>query len=112
MKYIIPTKLVGVTFSNSIGIPRQTLLKAIPPNPALTDFEILAEPDNQYDKNSHLVFYKRQDIGHINKDLSAELVTKKSNGERILGITSCQVTGGENKKSLGLNITIQMEQTP
>jgi hypothetical protein len=107
MKYLIPTKLVGVSFENPDGTKRQELIKNLKENETLT---ILHELNNPYDANSHIIRNENNDtLGHLSKALAQELVDKIGRGEKLIGITEWKRTG-ENQMTKGLNILIQMEK--
>jgi len=106
MKYLIPTKIVGVSFQNPGGSNRQELIKNLKENDTLA---IEHEKDNPYDKNSHVIKHNNNILGHINKSLAEDLVNKVNNGEKILGIKEFKITGIE-KHTLGVNIIIELEK--
>jgi len=106
MRYLIPTKLVGVSFRNQDGTERQELIKSLNPSEILY---IEPEPTNPFDKNSHIIKNKDGNIlGHINRSLALELSEKVKNNEKILGIKEWKVTGSD-KHTLGINIMIDMQ---
>lgn len=107
MRYSICTKIVGVSFKNSDNTSRQELIRKLQLDEKLT---IEHEENNPYDKNSHVIKNKDNIIlGHINRELSEELIEKKESGQKIIGIKSFKVTGQE-KRTLGLNIIIELEK--
>lgn len=105
MLYTIPTKLVGVSFQNEDGSERQSLIKSLKQGDNLT---IEAEPSNKYDSNSHVIKFNSKIIGHISRELSADLVNKKLNKENIIGIKEWKVTGSD-KHTLGVNVIIEIQ---
>jgi hypothetical protein len=108
MQYIIPTKLVGVSFKNSDGGERQELIRGLKEGDVLT---IEPEPTNPYDQYSHIIKSPEGKIlGHVSRSLAYELHEKvNKNNERIIGITEWKQTGG-GKQTLGLNVLIRMEK--
>lgn len=106
MSYEIRTKLKGVSFSNEDGKSRQELIQSLERNDKL---EIVHEPNNKYDKNCHSVIFNGNVLGNISKELSEDLMKKKSEGEKIICIKEWKVTGTE-KITKGLNVCIEMEK--
>lgn len=107
MKYSIPTKIVGVSFKNSDGIERQDLIKRLKEGDVLT---IEREPDNKYDKNSHIIKSKDGVLGHVSKSLAEDLVEKvDEGGEKIIGIKEYKVTG-QAQHTFGVNIIIELDK--
>jgi len=107
MRYLIPTKLVGVSFENPDGTKRQELIKNLKENETLT---IEHELDNKYDANSHIIKNENGDtLGHLSKSLAEDIVNKVSNGEKILCIRDWKVTGLD-KHTLGMNVCIELEK--
>lgn len=99
--YLIPTKIVGVTFDN-----RQEYINQLKEGDILT---IEADPENPYDKNAHTIRnHNGQILGHIKKELAKSLVDKKASGEKILGISEWNKTG-LTQPTQGVNIMIKME---
>lgn len=98
----IITKLVGVTYANSDGKSRQTLLSVINTGDSLSLYH---NKYNQYDKNCIDVRNKNGEIlGHISKELSAKIAPGIDKNvpyqAKVLNIT-----GGGNLK-YGCNIEI------
>ena len=106
MKYVIPTKIVGVSFKNSDGVERQDLIKRLKEGDVLT---IEKEENNPYDKNSHIIKSKDGILGHVSKDLAENLVEKVKNGEKIIGIKKFKVTGLK-QHTFGINIVIELDR--
>ena len=107
MRYIIPTKLVGVSFKNADGIDRQELIKLLKPEDILV---VEHELHNPYDSNSHVVKSKGRILGHLSRSLAEDISKKISSGEKIIGIKGFKVTGNEPKKTAGVNIELEMER--
>ena len=109
MRYVIPTKLVGVSFKNDdTGIDRQELISKLKDDDVLL---IEHEENNPYDKNSHVVKSRDGILGHVSRSLAEDLMKKKSEGEKILGIKEYKKTGtNTDKHTLGVNIIISLEK--
>ena len=104
MRYLINTKVVGVSFKNNDGIERQELIKNLTPEDTLT---IEKEENNPYDVNSHVIKNKDSIIGHVSRNLAQDLVNKVKEGQKLIGIKEFKVTG-EKKHTLGVNITLEL----
>lgn len=106
-KYNIFTKLVGVSFKNNDNTDRQELIKKLKEDDILT---IEHEPNNPYDSNSHVIISKYGVLGHISRSLALDIINKQKEGQKIIGIKDFKVTG-QQKHTLGVNITIEMEKS-
>lgn len=106
-EYLIPTKIVGVTFNNKDKKNRQDIIKEIKPEDKLF---IKEDYNNPYDSNAHLVKHGDDELGYLSGALSEDLVNKKSEGETIVGIDEFKITGGENNCNYGVNIMIRMNK--
>ena len=96
------TKLVGVSFNN-----RQKNIKDLKPGFRLF---FIHEKDNIYDANSILVYADPEmkiELGHLRRELAAEFVKRIAEGVRH-EIFVDQVTGGEDKKSFGVNVRVMI----
>ena len=97
----ILTKVVGVTFDM-----RQLHITM------LEDGQMLYwehEPDNKYDSNCINVFAdsaKKYQIGNLSRELAKEFVERMDLYTQRIYVN--QVTGGEDGKSLGVNIAIKI----
>lgn len=102
----IDTKIVGVTFENEDGVPIQSILPKLKNGDGLF---FIRDYSNNYDKNAIKVYCKEGHIGHINKDLAAEIIPFLSDNENFeLEGAIIEITGG-NDKTYGCNIRIWVQ---
>jgi hypothetical protein len=110
MSKTIKTKVVGVSRPNDDGHSRQSIIRDfVEPDDYLN---LEREEDNVYNENAIAVHVSPIEsidyddkIGYIRDELANELAPLMDSGHRIL----CQVldvTGGEEGKSLGVNIEL------
>ncbi len=102
------SKVVGVTFNNTDGTPRQKLIKThcrvgMP-------LELKPEPDNQHDPNAVGIWATAGQIGYVERGrLSADIGKKIHAGKRVSARIS-DITGGtKGLPTLGVNISIEIE---
>lgn len=115
MPEFIKTKVAGVSHNNEDGESRQKLIKKF-----LNDgdeLKLQREPDNEYDRNAVEVYgYREVDlddnetdflfkIGYLGGHI-AEQVGPAMDGGQLVQASVLEVTGGEEGKSLGVNIIV------
>lgn len=100
MMFEFKTKLKGVSFDG-----RQDIVKSLAPETELT---LKAEPDNQYDANAVAVFSGEQQVGYIARE-TAEKIQKDVLAGKVKAIVK-EVTGGDNGRSYGCNVSISVER--
>lgn len=92
----IYTKVVGVTFDGIQNI--------LPRLHAGMPLKLVREPNNQYDKNAVAVWCNGQKIGHLSRDLAADIAPLIDSGTAVGG-TIEGITGGSGK-TYGCNIKV------
>ena len=106
---VIRTKLFGVSFCAKDGSERQDNLQKVQPG-----FKLfwIHEQDNPYDSNAILMFgdpAKTIELGHISAELAKKLQEYKREG-RVIDIFALELTGGQGKKSFGLNVEVRVSE--
>lgn len=96
----IYTKVVGVTFD---GI--QSVLPRLHAGMPLI---FIREPNNQYDRNAVAVWCSGKKIGHLSRDLAADIAPQIDAGADVEGTIEA-ITGG-NGKTYGCNIELTIYQ--
>lgn len=103
------TKVVGTTFENEDGSDRQIAIRKCRPGDAVV---LVPEPENPVDPNAVKVCKFEsakqlgQQLGHLNRDLAAEVNRKREAGYRIEALVT-NVTGGtKSKPNRGLNLIL------
>lgn len=100
------TKVVGVTYENENGISIQSILPNLKHGENLF---FIRDYHNQYDENAIKVYCKSGHIGHLSKELAAEIAPFLSeNDDYDLEGRVVEITGGDGK-SIGCNIEIWVE---
>lgn len=115
MSTTFPSKVAGVSASNSNGRSRQNYIRAFckPGMPLI----LKREPDNPYDKNAVAVWIKARamlfftaevQIGYLSAHVAAEIADHLDNGGRARAMIT-EITGGsKGKPTLGVNILVGM----
>lgn len=97
------TKVAGVTHKNADGSSRQRILRKCSVGESLM---LVPEPDNPHDTNAiRLCRQNGQQLGYVNRDLAAEIASKRRGLERHAMFVS-QITGADSGKSLGANVLV------
>lgn len=105
------TKIVGVTKNNADGTPIQSLLPHLKSGDRLI---LIRDYGNQYDENAIKVYASIDEnprhIGYISASLAKEISPFLDENPKydIEGVIHC-ITGGEDGKSYGCNITIWIQ---
>lgn len=105
------TKVVGVTKNNADGTPIQSLLPHLKSGDRLI---LIRDYGNQYDENAIKVYASIDEnprhIGYISASLAKEISPFLDENPKydIEGVIHC-ITGGEDGKSYGCNITIWIQ---
>lgn len=100
------TKIVGVTYKNEDAVEIQSILQSLKPGENLF---FIRDYHNKYDENAIKVYCKSGHIGHLNKELAANISPFLSeNDDYDLEGRVVEITGG-NGKSIGCNIEIWVE---
>lgn len=92
----IYTKVVGVTYDGIQSI--------LPRLHAGMPLKLVREPSNQYDKNAVAVWCNGKKIGHLSRDLAADIAPLMDSGTAVDG-TIEGITGGSGK-TYGCNIKV------
>ena len=108
---VIKTKLVGVSFDAKSGESRQDNLQKVQ-----SGFKLFweHEQDNKYDPNAIIVYAdpaKTIELGHISAELAKKLQEFKRAGH-VIDIFALELTGGQGKKSFGLNVEVRVSESP
>lgn len=90
------TKVVGVTFDGIQSI--------LPRLHAGMPLRLIREPDNRYDRNAVAVWCNGKKIGHLSRELAADIAPLMDKGIDVGG-TIEQITGGGGK-NYGCNIQV------
>ena len=109
----INSKVAGVTARNLDGQRRQDIIRqhCHPGDPVW----LVREPNNAHDRNAiqvrinkkvFWIFDSSEQIGYISASLAAEFASQIDRGLHISASIS-NITGGENGKSLGVNILVK-----
>ncbi|MBR3591629.1 MAG: HIRAN domain-containing protein [Clostridia bacterium] len=100
------TKVVGVTYENESGVAIQSILPNLKHGENLF---FIRDYHNQYDENAIKVYSKSGHIGHLSKELAAEIAPFLSEYDDYdLEGRVIEITGGDGKSS-GCNIEIWVE---
>ena len=101
------TKVVGVTFTNADGAPRQRIIAKCGIG---EDIELVPEPDNPHDANAVAVTRRRtgEQIGYLSRDVAGRLVEQAESGMEFSAEIHEIIGGGSwfSKKSLGVILKI------
>ena len=108
---VIKTKLKGVSFSAKDGSDRQDNLQKVQPG-----FKLFweHEHDNKYDPNAIIVYAdpaKKIELGHVSAELAKKLQEYKR-ACHVIDIFALELTGGQGKKSFGLNVEVRVSESP
>ena len=100
------TKVVGVTYKNERGASIQSILPNLKHGENLF---FIRDYHNAYDENAIKVYCKLGHIGHLSKEIAAEIAPFLSeNDDYDLEGRVVEITGGDDK-SIGCNIEIWVE---
>lgn len=100
------TKVVGATYKNEQGVSIQSILPNLKHGENLF---FIRDYHNAYDENAIKVYCKLGHIGHLSKEIAAEIAPFLSeNDDYDLEGRVVEITGGDDK-SIGCNIEIWVE---
>lgn len=70
------------------------------------------DPQNQYDPNAIALYYQDQQVGHLSKELAAELAPMIDANQLLLLVEIHELTGGglieDRPKHRGINIKLEL----
>lgn len=92
------SKIVGVTYTDA--------KKILPTINGGEQLSVIREKNNEYDKNAIALYYKYHKLGHLSREVAADIAPFIDNGT-VVKVFVENITGG-NGKTYGCNIEIEV----
>jgi single-stranded-DNA-specific exonuclease len=106
------SKLVGVTFEgrqDHISDLLDLIEDQVAPQPHGWPLEVMPEPNNPYDSNAINIKYRGSSLGHLNRELAANLTAQIRQGV-LVNVFLREITGNGLDQLFGVNILIEVKR--
>lgn len=106
------SKLVGVTFEgrqDHISDLLDLIEDQVAPQPHGWPLEVVQEPYNPYDSNAINIKHRGSSLGHLNRELAANLTAQIRQGA-LVNVFLREISGNGLDRLFGVNILIEVKR--